>query len=92
MFQLIFFGKGSCKFSGESHKVQYFNLSEYLSRLSFSSVSGQVAVAVGFLTRDPSLIWNNELAQENRSEWRRANAGNDSFAINLFNTKFYLSP
>ena len=25
---------------------------------SISSVSGQVAVAVGFLTRDPSLIWN----------------------------------
>ena len=23
-----------------------------------SSASGQVAVAVGFLTRDPSLIWN----------------------------------
>ena len=27
---------------------------------SISSVSGQVAVAVGFLTRDPSLIWNTE--------------------------------
>ena len=25
---------------------------------SISSASGQVAVAVGFLTRDPSLIWN----------------------------------
>ena len=25
---------------------------------SISSVSGQVAVAVGFFTRDPSLIWN----------------------------------
>ena len=25
---------------------------------SFSLVSGQVALAVGFLTRDPSLIWN----------------------------------
>ena len=30
---------------------------------SISSVSGQVAVAVGFLTRDPSLIWNTELVK-----------------------------
>ena len=29
---------------------------------SISSVSGQVAVAVGFLTRDLSLIWNTEHA------------------------------
>ena len=35
-----------------------FNLYEYFNRFSFSSVSGQIAVAVGFLTRDPSLIWN----------------------------------
>ena len=27
---------------------------------SISSVSGQVAVAVRFLTRDPSLIWNTD--------------------------------
>ena len=31
---------------------------EYFRQFSFSSVSGQVAVAIGFLTRDPSLIWN----------------------------------
>ena len=35
-----------------------FNLYEYFRQFSFSSVSGQVAVAVGFFTRDPSLIWN----------------------------------
>ena len=34
-----------------------FNLYEYFRQFS-SSVSGQVAVAVGFLTQDPSLIWN----------------------------------
>ena len=26
VFQLIFFGKGSCNFSGGSHKVLYFDL------------------------------------------------------------------
>ena len=36
-------------------------LLEYLSQLLFSSVSGQVAVAIGFLTRDPSLIGNTGL-------------------------------
>ena len=39
-----------------------FNLYEYFRRFSFSSVSGQVAVAVGFLTRDPSLIRNTDCA------------------------------
>ena len=61
MFQLFFFffGKGSCNFVGGSHKVYISTLIyEYLNRLSFLSVSGQVPVAVGFLTRDPSLIWN----------------------------------
>ena len=33
---------------------------------SISSASGQVAVAVGFLTRDPSLIWNTEECVEDR--------------------------
>ena len=51
-----FFGKGSCNFSWGSHKVKYFNLYEYLSRILFSSVPGQVVV--GLLTRDLSLSWN----------------------------------
>ena len=28
-------------------------------------MSGQVAVAIGFLTRDPSLIWNTALSEAN---------------------------
>ena len=57
-----------------------FNLYEYFRRFSFSSVSGQVAVAVGFLTRDPSLIWNTDLC------WSRLcraaiHKGTDPFCI-----------
>ena len=44
-------------------RTKYGTLLEYLGRLSFSSMSGQVAVAVGFLTQDPSLIWNTELKE-----------------------------
>ena len=39
-------------------QLWYFNLNEYFSRFSFSSMLGQVVVAIRFLTRDLSLIWN----------------------------------
>lgn len=40
--------------------VFFQNYSTLIYMFSFLSVSGQVAVAVGFLTRDPSLIWNTD--------------------------------
>ena len=57
VFQLIFFWQGVVQFfRGVAQSIALWFI-EYLSLLSFLSVSGQVAVAVRFLTWDLSFIW-----------------------------------
>ena len=44
--------------TSECFLVQKIHSKTEQNDFSLSSVSGQVAVAIRFLTRDPSLIWN----------------------------------
>lgn len=61
VFRLILVWQGVMQFSRGVAQSIVLYLLEYLSQLLFSSVLGQVAVAIGFLTRDTSLIWNTGL-------------------------------
>ena len=61
----FFLARGRAIFQGDRTKYNSLIYKSTFSLLSFSSVSGRVAVAIGFLTRDPSLIWNTALSEAN---------------------------
>ena len=64
----FFLARGHAIFQGVHTKYSTLIYESTLADCRFSSVSGQVAVAVGFLTRDLSRIWNTGFEQNNATE------------------------